>query len=366
MPSQPLTPAPRPFEAALKGKRILVTGHSGFTGGWVCTWLEAIGAKPFGLSLPPDTTPSLCEALRLDERMQAVYGDIRETANVTDAFARFRPDAVLHLAAQPLVRRSYAEPVETFATNVMGTAHVLEAARRCNSVKAIVCITTDKVYRNREWAWPYREDDALGGLDPYSASKSACEMVIDSYRYAFGTGRGGPAIATARGGNIVGGGDWSEDRLVPDFVRAVVDRKPITLRYPQATRPWQHVLALCEGYLQLLAGLIEDPARFERAWNFGPLDTTEYSVGALFDMLAETWERPEIICEQNPLPEAGALALDSSLARRQLGWTQVWDTPEMIRRTAQWYKDYYANRSSARRITLDQLQVWRAMSARES
>ena len=348
------------FEKQLAGKRILVTGHTGFTGSWVCTWLRSIGADVTGLALEPETDPSLFTALGLAQGMRSELGDIRDYERVHEVFEASRPEAVIHLAAQPLVRRSYREPVPTFAANVMGTAHVLEAARLTPSVRAVVCITTDKVYQNREWPWPYRENDRIGGKDPYSASKAAAEMLIQSYMHSFGLGteRALP-IATARGGNIIGGGDWSEDRLVPDFARALQRGTTLTLRYPDAIRPWQHVLALAQGYLMLLAGLVTEPERHARAWNLGPHDPRPYTVREVLELLCQTWDRPVLEYMNNPLPEAGTLMLDSSLARNILGWTTPWDTAQVVRETGTWYREYYANPASAGELTSDQLQRWR-------
>ena len=349
------------FEQTLRGKRVLVTGHTGFTGSWACLWLSYIGAKVAGYSLPPDQTPALYDEIGAQELVGSVFGDVCEYETLKATFDQFEPEVVLHLAAQPLVRRSYREPVSTFLVNAMGTAHVLEAARLTPSTRAAVCITTDKVYKNNEWAWPYRENDPLGGKDPYSASKAAAEMIIDSYRASFGKSDGtGLAIATARGGNIIGGGDWSEDRLVPDFVRAVIGKSQLTLRYPDATRPWQHVLALVQGYLMLLAGLLNEPGRYTRAWNLGPQDPRNVSVREVLEDLSANWQRPDLDYMQSPLPEASALALDSSLARNHLGWTPPWDTRRVVAETANWYRDYYANPSDAKNISLKQLKSWRA------
>lgn len=351
------------FEGNLTGKKILVTGHTGFTGGWACLWLNSIGANVLGYSLPPETTPSLFEATHLSEDIQSTFGDICDYDGLHATISSFQPDLILHLAAQPLVRRSYREPVRTFLVNAQGTAHVLEAARAVKSVKGVLCITTDKVYKNNEWAWPYRENDPLGGKDPYSASKAAAEMVIQSYAASYPWNDGqGPAIATARGGNIIGGGDWSEDRLIPDFVRAVVDGGALTLRYPDATRPWQHVLALVHGYLVILAGLASnDPARVTKAWNLGPHDAKQYSVRDVLELISHSWNRPVLEYMDNPLPEAQALALDSSLARNQLNWMPAWDTEQVVRETGTWYRDYYANPDSARAITLAQINAWREL-----
>jgi CDP-glucose 4,6-dehydratase len=251
--------------------------------------------------------------------------------------------------------------VHTFLVNAQGTAHVLEAARMVKSVQGVLCVTTDKVYKNNEWSWPYRENDPLGGKDPYSASKAAAEMVIQSYAASFpNQSMEGPAIATARGGNIIGGGDWSDDRLIPDFVRAVVNGDRLTLRYPEATRPWQHVLALVHGYLVIMAGLTsKDPAHFARAWNLGPLDVKQYTVRDVLTLMSDSWQRPDLAFMDNPLPEAVALALDSTLARNQLGWKPVWDTERVVKETAAWYRQYYNDPTSASKITLEQINAWR-------
>jgi CDP-glucose 4,6-dehydratase len=284
------------FESALAGKKVLVTGHTGFTGGWACLWLQTLGAKLAGFALAPETTPSLAASLGQNIDIVSTIGDIRDYDQLHDAIKAFEPELILHLAAQPLVRRSYREPADTFAVNAQGTAHVLEAARSVPSVRGVVCVTTDKVYQNNEWAWPYRENDPLGGKDPYSASKAAAEMIIQSYAASYPWSEGkGPAIAIARGGNIIGGGDWSEDRLIPDFVRAAVDQHTLTLRYPDATRPWQHVLALVQGYLMLLAGLVSDqPGRYARAWNLGPHDARDYSVRDVLELMSHHWQRPAL------------------------------------------------------------------------
>lgn len=349
------------FENALAGKKVFITGHTGFTGGWACLWLKLAGAQVAGYALPPNTEPSLFQALRLADDAPSIFGDVVNYASVLDAVSGFQPDLILHLAAQPLVRRSYREPMQTFQVNAQGTAHVLEAARWVKSVKGVLCITTDKVYQNNEWPWPYRENDPLGGKDPYSASKAAAEMVIQSYAASYPWSDGqGPAIATARGGNIMGGGDWSEDRLIPDFVRAVAGGGSLTLRYPDATRPWQHVLALVQGYLMILAGLVsKEPGRFARAWNLGPHEARQFTVREVLEQMGGHWKRPALAYMDHPLPEAQALALDSTLARNQLGWAPVWDTAKVVYETAAWYRDYYANPAAARALTLAQINAWR-------
>lgn len=350
------------FEAALSNRRILVTGHTGFTGSWASLWLRSIGCEVIGLALPPDTTPSLFNALRIEEEITSVLGDISDPQVVNDTIAQFQPDLILHLAAQPLVRRAYREPSLTFMVNAQGTAHVLDAARRHGTVKGVLCITTDKVYRNNEWVWPYREDDVLGGKDPYSASKSAAEFVIQSFAASYPWQDGqGPAIATARGGNIVGGGDWSEDRLIPDFVRALENNGTLTLRYPDATRPWQHVLALVHGYLLLLAGLVShQPEKYAQAWNLGPSDPREYSVREVLEMMSSQWRSPTLDYMDNPLPEARALALDSSKARQLLGWESPWNTERVIAETATWYRQFQAAPSDVYALTIGQINQLRS------
>ncbi|GAA6143331.1 CDP-glucose 4,6-dehydratase [Hydrogenophaga sp. 5NK40-0174] len=349
------------FEKQLAGRKILVTGHTGFTGGWVCTWLKRIGADVSGYALPPETRPSLFDSLGLAKSIPTTFADISDLNRLQEAVRQAEPDLILHLAAQPLVRRSYSDPVGTFLVNAQGTAHVLEAARHTKSVKGVVCVTTDKVYHNNEWHWPYRESDALGGKDPYSASKSAAEMVIQSYAASFPFEKGlGPAIAVARGGNIVGGGDWSDDRLIPDFVRSVTQNKPLMLRYPKATRPWQHVLALVHGYFELMARLLGDQAsEFARPWNLGPTDTESLTVEAVMNLMSAEWTRPDISYTEPNLAESGLLALDSSLARSKLGWRPVWDTTRVIQETAAWYRAYYKAPESAEEITVAQIDSWR-------
>ncbi len=348
------------FEQALSGKKILVTGHTGFTGSWVCLWLHSIGAKILGFSLLPETNPSLYTELGLDSKITSTIGDITDYHALSTLFEQFQPELVLHLAAQPLVRRSYAEPVSTFATNVIGTAHILEASRLTPTVKGVVCVTTDKVYKNHGWPWAYRENDALGGNDPYSASKAAAELVIQSYMASYGKlENSGLPIATARGGNIIGGGDWSEDRLIPDFVRAVTSGEKIKLRYPEAVRPWQHVLALSQGYLMLLSGLLSSPQKFARAWNMGPSESRSYTVNEVLEILFAQWQGTPIELLDNSLHESAVLTLDSSLARNLLGWVTPWDTRKVIAETANWYRDYYRQPANAQNITLSQLQEWR-------
>jgi CDP-glucose 4,6-dehydratase len=323
------------------GRRVLVTGHTGFKGSWLVLWLQAMGAQVHGLALDPADGPSHWAMLGLD--LPEWRQDIRDAAAVRTAVAAARPEVVFHLAAQPLVRRSYDDPLETWSTNVMGTAHVLDACRHTPGVQAVLVVTTDKCYENQEWAWGYRERDALGGHDPYSASKAAAELAVASWRKAFGAVPGAPLLATARAGNVIGGGDWSVDRLVPDLVRALGSGLPLVVRSPQATRPWQHVLESLSGYLLLGQQLLAGRADLAQAFNFGPGSEGNRSVADVLHGLRACW--PSLAwaadCRAGP-HEATLLQLDSSLARSRLGWQPVWGFDETLRRTADWYRVHQA------------------------
>ena len=346
--------------SAWLGRRVLLTGHTGFKGAWLATWLEALGAEVHGLSLEPRTTPSLFNLIGLETRVRHHVGDIRDARLVRDLVSAVAPEVVLHLAAQPLVRTSYREPLETFATNVLGTAHVLDACRGVGSVQALVCVTTDKCYENREWVWGYREHDALGGHDPYSASKAAAEIVAASFRRSFGEeARGLAHMATARAGNVIGGGDWSDDRLVPDAVRAFMVGQPLAVRRPRATRPWQHVLAPLSGYLVLAQHLLDSTAVAD-AWNFGPDDADVVTVGAFLDRFVAAWGGGAawhaVGTDQGP-HEAGLLKLDTSKARQTLGWRPGWGLVDAVDRTVAWYRAWHdgASGERLREIMLDQI-----------
>ncbi|WP_242660924.1 CDP-glucose 4,6-dehydratase [Mycobacterium alsense] len=325
------------FGTAYRGRRVLVTGHTGFKGSWLALWLQTLGAEVTGLALDPWVEPSHWDLLKLPIKDHRV--DVRNEAAVRRVFAAERPEMVFHLAAQPLVRRSYREPVTTWATNVMGTVHVLEAARHTPEVRAVVAITSDKCYENREWPWAYREQDRLGGHEPYSASKAAAELVSASYRASMLQHPSAPLLATARGGNVIGGGDWSEDRLIPDLVRSVVAGEPLVIRSPRATRPWQHVLDLLSGYLLLGQRLLSGDSACADAWNFGPDEAGNRTVEQVLGHLARTWPQLRWQVTSSPQPhEAGLLHLDSAKAKLHLGWRPVWDLEKTLRHTAHWYR----------------------------
>lgn len=320
------------------GKKVFLTGHTGFKGGWLALWLRQLGAEVRGFALPADTTPALWSVAGLDRLIPGDLADICEGAALASALQAFEPDVVLHLAAQALVREAYRNPVQTYATNVMGTVNLLEAVRHCPSVRAVVVVTTDKCYENREWILPYREYDALGGFDPYSNSKACVELLCASYRNSF-LQDAGVALATARAGNVIGGGDWSPERLVPDIFRAWQNDEEVVLRYPQATRPWQHALEPLMGYLMLARGLVEEGERHVGAWNFGPESGNVATVETIVGLLAEQWPTPVrwSAAPQAQPHEAGLLALDSSKAREELGWTPRWSLATSLERTLAWH-----------------------------
>ena len=349
------------FETDLAGKRIFLTGHTGFTGSWASIWLNSIGAHVFGYSLSPETSPNLYDEAGVAELVDGKIADIRDFDDLRDQIEKFQPDLVLHLAAQPLVRRSYRVPRETFEINAQGTANVLQAARLVSSIKGVLCITTDKVYKNLETDYRYVEGDELGGKDPYSASKAAAELIISSYRDSFRVeGSTNQIIAVARGGNIVGGGDWSEDRLIPDYIRAFVSGQEMEIRFPESTRPWQHVLSLIDGYLSILAGMLgPEPTRFDRAFNLGPIEDESFSVSSVLSLLAKELPGVKIKEHESNLHEAGKLGLNSELATETFGWQPSWDTDQVIEKTASWYKEFLAKTKPARQLCLDQIDSWK-------
>jgi CDP-glucose 4,6-dehydratase len=330
------------FGGAFGGRKVLVTGHTGFKGSWLALWLAELGAEVAGLALPSDTEPSHWRLIELG--VEDHLTDIRDYPAVQKIVDQVQPEIVFHLAAQPLVRRSYVDPLATWSTNVQGTAHVLEACRHVASVKAIVAVTTDKCYENQEWLWGYRENDRLGGNDPYSASKAGAELVAASYRDSYFRVDGAPLLATARAGNVIGGGDWAEDRLIPDLVRASSRGESVEIRSPNATRPWQHVLESLSGYLLLGQRLLERQSGFAEAWNFGPDEAGNQTVAAVLSKLTESWDDLRWHVTGAPQPhEASLLQLDSSKARVLLDWHPVWGLEEGIKQTANWYRAYQEN-----------------------
>ncbi|HNY29703.1 MAG TPA: CDP-glucose 4,6-dehydratase [Fibrobacteria bacterium] len=331
------------FRDAYRGRKVLITGHTGFKGSWMAEWLLGLGAKVAGYSLAPNTSPSHFDLLGLQDRLEHVVGDVRDGQALERTVLEFQPEIIFHLAAQPLVRLSYAQPAMTWETNVMGTVNLLEAVRKSPSVKACVVVTSDKCYENREWPWGYRETEAMGGHDPYSASKGAAELVVASYRRSFFKDPSGCRLASGRAGNVIGGGDWSADRIVTDFVRSILADKPLSLRNPKATRPWQHVLEPLSGYLDLGSRLLADGgAGFADGWNFGPSEDSVVLVQDLARLLVGAWNRGEVVVDTtgNHPHEAGLLKLDCSKARQELGWHGVWGVQETVRRVVAWYKEH--------------------------
>ena len=347
-----------------QGRRVFVTGHTGFKGAWLALWLHKLGAEVTGLALRPPTDPSLFERAGVGELVTHHEVDIRDLDGVTAAMRQARPEVVFHLAAQPLVRLSYEQPVETYATNVMGTVHVLEAARAVGGVGAFVCITTDKCYENREWVWPYRETDALGGYDPYSSSKAAAELVIAAYRRSFFI-ESGPALASVRAGNVIGGGDWARDRLIPDLVRAFEAGRAPAIRSPGAVRPWQHVLEALSGYLLIADRLLTREPGFADAWNFGPADEDARPVSWIVDRMRAAWDgyaAPPAPWTGSVPHEAGLLKLDTSKAQAKLGWCPALPLADALTWVIDWHQRTSAG-ENARTVTLEQIDMYRARVA---
>lgn len=338
-----------------RGRRVLLTGHTGFKGGWLGLWLRSLGAEVMGYSLAPIEAPNLWQTASLSQVMDGRLADLRDVAALNETLQQFRPELVLHLAAQPLVRAAYRDPVETYSTNVMGTINLLEAVRQSSDVRAVLVVTTDKCYENREWDWPYRENDPMGGHDPYSSSKACVELICSSYRRSFLAERD-VALATARAGNVVGGGDWSAERLVPDVFRAWQKGEEVVLRYPHATRPWQHVLEPLAGYLQLAEQLLEQRQKAAMAWNFGPGPDSVVSVEALVSQLADLWpgQAPWRTESGNQPHEAGMLSLDSTQARTRLGWKPRWDLRRSLEMTVRWQQAWLSGQDM-KACSLDQI-----------
>ena len=330
-----------------QGKKVFLTGHTGFKGGWLALWLTSLGATVRGYSLDPSTIPSFFEVTRLGDLVEDIRGDIRDAQSLDRAMQDFAPEVVFHLAAQPLVRLSYADPITTYETNVIGTARVLDAIRRTPSVQAIVSITTDKCYENKEWVWGYRETDPLGGYDPYSSSKACAEIVSAAFRQSYfpveKLAEHNVALATARAGNVIGGGDWSLDRLIPDLLRGFLDGTPVPIRRPQAIRPWQHVLEPVHGYMRLAEQLLSpDRARYATAYNFGPLDEDARPVQWIVERMTEFWGHGAswVLDQDSGVHEAGYLKLDASKAKADLAWTPRLRLDTALQWLVQWYRTW--------------------------
>lgn len=327
-----------------RDKRVLITGHTGFKGGWLSLWLSCLGAKVCGYALAPNTTPSLFETINVAGKIQkSVIGSILDRAALQQAFDDFKPEIVFHLAAQPLVRLSYAEPVLTYETNVIGSLNVLEAARKCGSVKSFVNVTTDKCYENKETGKNFEESDPMGGYDPYSSSKGCVEIMSASYRRSFL--QAGYFMATARAGNVIGGGDWAVDRLVPDCIRAINKNEKIEIRSPAAVRPWQHVLEPLSGYMTLARKLYEDETKYAQGYNFGPRKDSVLTVAEVARKIVENYGAGEVVVhKKDDLHEAGLLMLDITKAEKELDWRPVWSADTAVRKTVEWYRRFYAGK----------------------
>lgn len=325
------------------GKRVFLTGHTGFKGGWLSLWLASMGAEVFGFSLPPNTTPSLYEVIGVEDLVKdSQFGNVQDYQELFAALSKSKADIVIHMAAQPLVRYSYDNPIETYATNVMGTVNLLEAVRQLDTVRATVVVTTDKCYENKEWVWGYREDEPMGGYDPYSSSKGCAELVVSAFRRSYFTrvAEGTGYLASARAGNVIGGGDWSIDRLIPDALGAFQMGKPLMIRSPKSTRPWQHVLEPLSGYLLLAQALYEKGADYASGWNFGPRDEDARPVGDVVDMLVAGWGNNACwhLDGADQPHEANFLKLDCSKAHTQLGWGPKWTLEIAIEKIISWHK----------------------------
>lgn len=348
-----------------RGKRVLITGHTGFKGSWLSLWLQSVGADVAGYALTPPTNPNLFEIANVGERMRSVMGDVRDLDRLGEAFSEHRPQIVFHMAAQPLVRYSFDHPVDTYATNVMGTVNMLEAARRTPELRVVVNVTSDKCYENREWVWGYRENDPMGGYDPYSSSKGCAELVTSAYRRSFfsaaGSDKPGVALASARAGNVIGGGDWADDRLIPDFMRSILAAKPVVIRHPKAIRPWQHVLEPLNGYLILAERLWTHGSEYAEAWNFGPNDEDAKSVEWIVAQLIRLWGEGARwqVDERQYLHEAKYLKLDISKSRMSLAWNPRWTLEDALVHVVDWYRAWQGGKDM-RDICLRQIHSYEA------
>jgi len=351
------------FDNVYKGRKVLITGHTGFKGSWLSLILHKLGADVYGYALDPPTNPSLFVEAKIGELMTSFIGDIRDYDNLLKVMQQVQPEIVIHMAAQPLVRESYKIPIETYSINVMGTVHLLEACRHTKCVKAIVNVTTDKCYENREWHWGYRETEPMGGYDPYSNSKGCSELVTSSYRNSYFNpakyAEHSVALASARAGNVIGGGDWADDRLIPDFIRAISKGEEVKIRSPYAIRPWQHVLEPLTGYLTLAAKLYTEGARFAEGWNFGPNDEDAKNVEWITDTICKLWgDNATFIIDSNPQPhEANYLKLDCSKSKAELGWIPKWDIETTLKSIVDWNKSFLSGKN-IRSVTEKQIESY--------
>ncbi|WP_426091855.1 CDP-glucose 4,6-dehydratase [Flavobacterium sp. DSR3-2] len=342
-----------------KGKKVFLTGHTGFKGSWLSLWLQSMGAVVKGYSLAPPTNPSLFVEADVAATMESQMGDIRDLEMLRKSMLDFNPDVLIHMAAQPLVRLSYIEPVDTYTTNVIGTVNVLEAARNCPNLKAIVSVTTDKCYENKEWAWGYREDEPMGGHDPYSSSKGCAELVTAAYRNSFFNTKDSAALATARAGNVIGGGDWADDRLIPDILKAFEKSEAVVVRNPLSTRPWQHVLEPLSGYLVLAENLYINGHDHAEAWNFGPKDEDCRSVNWILDKMVSNWGAGaswQLDKNNNP-HEAGFLKLDCSKAKQRLNWESQWNLEFTLKSIVNWHKAWM-NKEDLKKECLKEIDLY--------
>ncbi len=347
-----------------KDKRVFITGHTGFKGAWLSMWLQSLGAQVTGYALGAPSDINLFSVANVNNGMQSIHGDIREAAALEKALLAANPEIVFHLAAQSLVYQSYESPVETYTTNVMGTVNLLEAIRRCDAVKSVVVVTSDKCYDNKDWHWGYRENDAMGGFDPYSSSKGCAELVTESYRHSFFNPEQyeahGVSVASARAGNVIGGGDWAKDRLIPDVINAFTKREPVMLRNPESTRPWQHVLEPLGAYILLAERLFDNGKAYAEAWNFGPNEIDTKPTGWIVNLLASHWkDNAQHLIQQNDEAEREAvyLRLDCSKAHSKLGWYPIWNIEEAVAHVADWYLAYQ-NKQDMRAFSLKQIQQY--------
>lgn len=350
-----------------KGRRVFLTGHTGFKGSWLSLWLQELGAELTGFALPPSTSPSLFEQAKVSDGMTSIIGDIRNLSALRDAMLAAKPEIVIHMAAQPLVRRSYAEPVETYSTNVMGVVNLMEAVRSCEAARSVINVTTDKCYENREWEWGYRENEPMGGFDPYSSSKGCAELITAAYRSSYfnpeGYAEHRVAVSTARAGNVIGGGDWAEDRLIPDILAAFATDKQVLIRNPHAIRPWQHVLEPLRGYLMLAERMYIAGADFSQAWNFGPNDDDAKEVAWIVDRIASIWgpNAAWALDKRDHPHEAGYLKLDISKARNRLGWHPLLNLGTSLEYIIGWHKGI-GDGASPRDQTLQQIRQYQTLA----